>query len=183
MTGNLFVYGTLMADEVLIALLNRAPKRRTAFLRGYVRGTVRGESYPGIMPSPKEPTQDHKVEGLLIEDLSSRELRALDYYEDDDYERVEVTVQAANEELVPAMVYLFAAARRGEIDLDHPWSLRAFREERLEAFLREEVVPCAAAFNEEESAWQRQRQRRIAAISAAVTAGAACAVAYMRRSH
>ena len=173
-----------MADEVLIGLLNRAPKRRAAILRGYVRGTVRGENYPGIMPSPSDP-QGHKVEGLLIEDLSSRELRALDFYEDDDYERVEVTVEATTMEAAAvvekrAMVYLFAAARRAEIDLERPWSLQAFRAERLNAFVREEVVPCAAAFNEEEST--RQRQRRVKAVSAAVVAVGACAVAYMRRS-
>ena len=123
----------------------------------------------------------HKVEGLLIEDLSARELRALDFYEDDDYERIEVTV-LANEELVPAMVYLFSAARRSEVDLGTPWSLQEFREERLNAFVRDEVVPCAAAFEEEEGIRQWHRQRRIATISAVVAAMGAFAFAFMRRS-
>ena len=92
-----------------------------------------------------------------------------------------MTVQA-NEELVLAMVYQFSAARRGELDLETPWSLQAFREERLNAFVRDEVVPCAAAFDEEEGIRQWQRQRRIATISAVVAAMGAFTVAYMRRS-
>ena len=76
----LFVYGTLMADEVLLALLGHAPARRAATVRGLSRGCVIGESYPAVMRTGDDSCT---VKGLLLEGLQPRHLRALDYYEDE----------------------------------------------------------------------------------------------------
>ena len=75
----LFVYGTLMAEEVLSPLIGRVPARRVGTILGFSRGCVRGESFPAVLRSGA----DDQVEGLLIEDLLPRELRALDYYVSD----------------------------------------------------------------------------------------------------
>ena len=54
---NLFAYGTLMVPEVLRAVTGREFTWREAVLRGYVRLTVRGQSYPGVFAFPAiEPT-------------------------------------------------------------------------------------------------------------------------------
>ena len=71
-TSCLFVYGTLMADEVLAPLLGRVPTRRTAIIHGFSRGCVKGEAFPAVLRSGA----DAQVAGLLIEDLLPRELRA-----------------------------------------------------------------------------------------------------------
>ena len=75
----LFVYGTLMAEEVLSPLIGRVPARRVGTIHGFSRGCVRGEAFPAVLRSGA----DDQVEGLLIEDLLPRELRALDYYVSD----------------------------------------------------------------------------------------------------
>ena len=71
-----FVYGTLMAEEVLRPLVGRVPVRRVGTIFGFSRGCVRGEAFPAVLRTGA----DDQVEGLLIEDLLPRELRALDYY-------------------------------------------------------------------------------------------------------
>ena len=73
---SLFVYGTLMAEEVIRPLIGRVPVRRVGTIFGFSRGCVRGEAFPAVLRSGA----DDQVEGLLIEDLLPRELRALDYY-------------------------------------------------------------------------------------------------------
>ena len=75
-TTSLFVYGTLMAEEVLRPLIGRVPVRRVGTIFGFSRGCVRGEAFPAVLRTGA----DDQVEGLLIEDLLPRELRALDYY-------------------------------------------------------------------------------------------------------
>ena len=75
-TTSLFVYGTLMAEEVIRPLIGRVPVRRVGTIFGFSRGCVRGEAFPAVLRAGA----DDQVEGLLIEDLLPRELRALDYY-------------------------------------------------------------------------------------------------------
>lgn len=41
--GTVFVYGTLMADEVLKLLLKRVPPSRPATLAGHERHAIRGQ--------------------------------------------------------------------------------------------------------------------------------------------
>ncbi len=60
MPGNAFVYGTLMADEVLKLLIHRVPKSKPATLAGFQRFRVKGQVFPAIVP---EPTA--KVQGMV----------------------------------------------------------------------------------------------------------------------
>ena len=88
----LFVYGPLMADEVLQTLLGRVPKHRPATLNGWVRCCKRGaEQLPGVCSTHrglvaasypaavKTDDHSHEIEGLLLERLRPQELRCLDH--------------------------------------------------------------------------------------------------------
>ena len=90
-SSSLFVYGTLLADEVLAGLLSRVPAKRPAILRGFSRYCVRGQDFPAILRTP-ELASSH-VEGALLQGLLPREQRALDFYEDELYEKTSVTVR------------------------------------------------------------------------------------------
>lgn len=88
----LFVYGPLMADEVLMLLLGRVPKHRPATLNGWVRCCKRGAeqvagvcsthrglvaaSYPAAVQTDDH---NHNIDGLLLERLRPQELRCLDH--------------------------------------------------------------------------------------------------------
>lgn len=59
--GAAFVYGTLMADEVVKLLIKRVPPSRPATLAGYSRFRVKGQVFPAIVPSQS----DNKVLGKV----------------------------------------------------------------------------------------------------------------------
>lgn len=61
MPGTAFVYGTLMADEVLKLLINRVPLNKPATLVGYARHRVKGQVFPAITPA----TPQHRVQGKV----------------------------------------------------------------------------------------------------------------------
>ena len=73
----LFVYGTLMSEELMRSLTGRGFPHRPATLIGYQRG-ISDAGYPFIVPSPGA-----RVEGLLVERIDSESLRRLDLYEDE----------------------------------------------------------------------------------------------------
>lgn len=54
MPGAAFVYGTLMADEVVKLLIARVPPSRPATLSGYTRYGIKGQVFPAIVPT--QPT-------------------------------------------------------------------------------------------------------------------------------
>ncbi len=92
--AHVFVYGSLLEPSCLAAVLRRTPsgERLRATLRGYGRRSVSGYAYPFIVPEP-----DARVEGVLIMDLSLRDLERLDAYEEVDthvYRRIRVEVDA-----------------------------------------------------------------------------------------
>ena len=99
----------------------QAPTSHAARLRAW-HGQRR--SLPAILPSP-EARLGHKVEGLLLQDLTAVSFVVLDFQEDDGYDRLEVTV-LVNDELRPAMVYLWPAARRSEMTSTGPGLFRHF---------------------------------------------------------
>ncbi len=47
---NIFAYGTLMIPSVMYAVTGRHFRSQKAILKDYARFTVKGESYPGIIP-------------------------------------------------------------------------------------------------------------------------------------
>jgi gamma-glutamylcyclotransferase (GGCT)/AIG2-like uncharacterized protein YtfP len=57
---SVFVYGTLMAEEVVRVLLGRAPPSSPALLPGHRRFSLRGRVYPAILPA-----RGHAVNGKV----------------------------------------------------------------------------------------------------------------------
>jgi len=87
---DLFVYGTLMDDALVVELTGRSFRIERAQLPGYRRIMPEGD-YPYIVPDPAET-----VEGLVLRDVDEQALRAFDVYEDERlYLRREVTVTIA----------------------------------------------------------------------------------------
>ena len=78
-----FVYGSLMAPEVLQALLGRVPDRTEATVRGYRRFAIKDRVYPALVRSRGDADGDARVRGELIRGMSRRELAVLDWFEDE----------------------------------------------------------------------------------------------------
>ncbi|KAG0558349.1 hypothetical protein KC19_10G021500 [Ceratodon purpureus] len=77
---NVFVYGSLLAPEVLIALLHRVPRASLAVVHDFHRYSIKNRIYPAVLPKKGD-----KVFGKVLFDLSDQELHILDEFEDVEY--------------------------------------------------------------------------------------------------
>ena len=89
---NLFVYGSLADPRCLADVLGRryAQERLRARLSGFRRVATSAYPYPYIVAAPAE-----SVDGIVVTDLSGRDLEVLDDYEEvavGTYERISVEV-------------------------------------------------------------------------------------------
>jgi gamma-glutamylcyclotransferase (GGCT)/AIG2-like uncharacterized protein YtfP len=95
----LFIYGSLMSERVLSALLHRVPRVQPAILSGYHRFRIRERPYPAIAPVPADFSASNgsppggEVAGLVLCGLSAEEHALLDYFEDDEYTKQTVEVR------------------------------------------------------------------------------------------
>ena len=144
--SRLFVYGTLLAPEVLEGLLRRVPSHKPAVLHGFSRWKV--AEYPTI-PAIVRSTGG-TVEGHLLEGLDGRELRALDFYEDDGYERLLVEIECSSHK-VEANAYVWPAEHTDQLTVGEGWSYEEFRDERMAEFVTDIVLPCRDAFEAEDA--------------------------------
>ncbi|XP_071692187.1 AIG2-like protein D isoform X2 [Rutidosis leptorrhynchoides] len=85
--GAVFVYGSLLADNVVQLLLNRVPQTSPAILNDYHRFSIKGRVYPAI-----RPVENKQVTGRVLIGLSATELDILDDYEAEEYDKRVVNV-------------------------------------------------------------------------------------------
>mmetsp|Transcript_19065 Transcript_19065/g.55438 ORF Transcript_19065/g.55438 Transcript_19065/m.55438 type:complete len:167 (-) Transcript_19065:188-688(-) len=83
-----FAYGSLAYERVLMALLQRVPATAPARLHGFSRHGLEARAYPAITRA----AGGQFVDGLLLQELSAQELDLLDFFEDDEYNREELSV-------------------------------------------------------------------------------------------
>ncbi|KAK3041536.1 hypothetical protein RJ639_002222 [Escallonia herrerae] len=99
-----FVYGSLLADEVVRVLLKRIPLSSPAILNDYHRYSIKGRVYPAIIPLEKK-----NVTGKVLLGITDPELDILDTFEDVEYERRSVVVSLVDSsEKVQAYTYVWA---------------------------------------------------------------------------
>ena len=121
MTKDLFAYGTLMCQDIMLAVTGFPFRGVRGLLRDYHRGTIRGQVYPGIVPRGGEV-----VEGLVYRDLPEDAWKRLDAFEGEMYYRTAVgielddgTEQAQTYVVRPEFEYRVGTA---------PWSFEEFLE-------------------------------------------------------
>ena len=89
---DLFVYGTLMDDALVVELTGRSFRKEPARLPGYRKIMPEGD-YPYIVPDAVQ-----SVDGVVLCDVDDTALQAFDVYEDERlYLRREVTVIVAGD--------------------------------------------------------------------------------------
>lgn len=161
-----FVYGTLMAPEVMKILLDRVPANHSpAFLPPqYSRHPVIGKVYPGVVIrqdkikgtkySDGEPLHEWSddieascVKGVLLSGLSDHDLKVFDWFEDFEYTRTRVPVIVNKQnphsmgERIEADVYIWSAGEE-LLELESEWNYDVFRARELDAYLKHTVIPC-----------------------------------------
>ncbi|ONI33967.1 hypothetical protein PRUPE_1G456100 [Prunus persica] len=121
-----FVYGSLMAEDVCRVLLNRVPQSSPAILNGYIKGRV----YPAILP-----VENDKVTGKLLLGITDPELHILDEFEDVEYERstVEVSsVDSSDNLLVQAYVW----SNKSDPNLYGDWNFEEWKQIHKKDFIK-----------------------------------------------
>lgn len=126
---HVFVYGTLMWEEVAHGVITGRYRKAPAVLHGYSRKWVRYEWYPGIVPD-----SDASVNGWIWFDVSADDLRRLDEFEGDEYVRTQVTVQLDTGEELPVDVYRIRDERL-EILETADWDEEQFEQHGLPEFI------------------------------------------------
>ena len=86
-TASLFVYGTLMLDEVILILLDRIPDYQLVEAAGWLTARIPEKVYPGLVRS-----DSHVAYGRVYTDLTVEEWILLDRFEDSVYNLMPIEV-------------------------------------------------------------------------------------------
>ena len=131
---NLFAYGTLMFPEIWNRVVGRADqefRRQPASVRGMAVYRAAGEDFPVLVAGHA----DDVARGLVLFDLPEDVVAALDEYESDFYERVEVTATLDDGAIVPAQAYVLPDEHRAAAT-DERWTAEWFREEAMADYIQ-----------------------------------------------
>ncbi|CAM8961314.1 unnamed protein product [Rhodiola kirilowii] len=126
---NVFVYGSLMADEVVHALLNRVPQSSPAILNNFHRFSIKGRVYPAIIP-----VDSKHVTGRVFFGVTPPELEVLDIFEDVEYERVDVEV-SLGDSAEKLQAYTYVWENKNDPQLYGDWDFEAWKRAHMKDFV------------------------------------------------
>ena len=127
--GNLFVYGSLLNEEVWLRFFKTTFLKCDAKLNGYERKLLNGYSFPAIRKK-----QGCFVEGAVVKGLNGRDFRLLDQFEGGFYKRVSVNARTKANQSIQCEVYVLKARYR-HLMSDKDWNNREFRKNDMDKFL------------------------------------------------
>ncbi|XP_073303550.1 AIG2-like protein D isoform X2 [Primulina huaijiensis] len=127
---NVFVYGSLISDDVVSALLSRVPPSHPAILPNYHRFSIKERVYPAIIP-----VENNKVVGKVLIGITPPELYIFDTFEDAEYERktVDVFLIDSSEKL---QVETYVWQNKTDPNLYGEWDFEAWKQLHLKDFLK-----------------------------------------------
>ena len=102
-------------------------RKRTGILKDFKRVKVKGAHYPAIIDCKGE-----KVEGLVVYGISNNALLLLDKFEDDEYQRKNVTVFTRNDQKTKVATYV--AGPNMSID-EEGWCFSTWQQNHRKEFL------------------------------------------------
>lgn len=138
-TPDLFVYGTLIVDKVVSALLDRVPAHEETLALGWRVAQLPGKPYPGLVRD-----EHTDARGRVYLDLSREEWVTLDAFEDPRYALAELQVETGR----LALAYVWPDDR-----LSAAWSVKHFTDAELRSYLER-----CAAWRDRYDAQRRHRR-------------------------
>ena len=128
---NLFTYGSLILPEVWEAVTGEQRASEAGSIRGYIRRTVAGATFPGILYTGNK---NDRVDGAIYRDIDSHSLESLDQFESDFYIRKNVDAHGNNGTTLACGAYVVPSENSGLLS-EEEWSLEKFTHEHLDTFL------------------------------------------------
>lgn len=98
---NLFAYGTLICEDIMLEVSGCSLPYEPGILKGYSRWLVKGEHYPAVMPD-----KEGIVEGVVYRDVPRSAWDRLDRFEGDMYKRQAVNVELNDGTMLSAETYV-----------------------------------------------------------------------------
>lgn len=143
---NLFVFGTLLIDDVVIGLLNTVPDRCEATLQDYRRGNIEVPGRVGKGPAIIASHGDH-VKGGVLKDLTEQQIKVLDLFESvsPGYLRTSGSVETKSGGQCPASFYASTAEISEFISLKD-WSIEAFTRDYLDEYITQRIPKLVAGW-------------------------------------
>ena len=128
---NLFVYGSLMNQEVWFPLLQTKVVSIEARLSGYYRESLQGCTYPAIRIQA-----DSSVDGLVLLDLSAFQIEVLDSFEGELYQRESVVVNSVSDDSLECETYSLKPSYY-HLMSGKAWDNNTFRKQHMYEFINE----------------------------------------------
>ena len=132
MSMHVFTYGSLMFDRVWSKVIGSIYKKTGGRLYGYKRRKIRGEIYPALLPG----TEADHVDGTIYLEVSLSDIKILDEFEGEYYQRDMLKCELADGSRAEAAVYVFKEQYRDLIE-DKEWEPLWFAEAAIRTFLTE----------------------------------------------
>lgn len=158
---HLFVYGTLLFDEIVQALTDRTFGTLEVTLHEFARHAIvrqgQREAYPAI-----RSRASGKVHGRVLLNVDDRSMRLIDRYENDppEYERVTIRVECDGGNPLQANTYIASPTLRPLLHGD--WHVEQFQREHLTKYVREIIPQLRREFGRAQAGTPvRSSQRRI----------------------
>jgi gamma-glutamylcyclotransferase (GGCT)/AIG2-like uncharacterized protein YtfP len=118
---HVFTYGSLMFPEVWSVVVGREFKTVAGTAAAYSIFRVRDAVFPGIMAAGAECV----VSGLVYLDVDMESIARLDRFEDDFYDRLDMTVDCGDGKQLKAGAYV-VPAKNGHLMTSEPWTAEEF---------------------------------------------------------
>jgi gamma-glutamylcyclotransferase (GGCT)/AIG2-like uncharacterized protein YtfP len=126
---HLFAYGTLQVDAIMRAVTGHAYSSQAATLSGYARYRIKNATYPGIIADTRAETS-----GRIYFDVDDTSWTKLDAFEGAPYQRLTLSVVAADGATYLADAYVIPASARGILSTA-PWMLDQFLAHDQDTFM------------------------------------------------
>ncbi len=123
---NLFVYGSLMNDEIVYALTSSTFKKTPAVLKGYFVAKLVNKATPGMVRE-----KSSMAKGQILLNIDNEALRTICEWEGCSYKLIDVT---PGDFLQDCVSFLWLGDTLGE-----EWSNETFRQESLNWYLETDI--------------------------------------------
>ncbi|MFH2132996.1 MAG: gamma-glutamylcyclotransferase family protein [bacterium] len=133
-TACLFCYGSLQLPAVMKIVTGREFTGQPAWLKDFAMFRMKQAEYPGIIPRSGDT-----VGGILYRNLTKQDLRSLDAFEGEQYDRRQVIVSLEGDLRQTAWVYVVREERQNELT-DETWTLSQFMANDYEQFMTRFVL-------------------------------------------
>jgi len=123
---NIFVYGTLMHDEVTLALVGKKFRKTPAVLKGYFVSKIANRAAPGMVVK-----KDTEARGFILSDVDEESIAVIDVWETNDYIAKQVIPKESKE---ACSAYIWKGDITGE-----PWSDEEYLNNHLQQYLETDI--------------------------------------------